>query len=179
MGAPAPGAYQGLTPPGVETIVVNWRTMPGKHPQMGRNAYNVIVTDKRIIVGKASLMAKLGSGMALGGAMSAVTAGVAQAAAASAVAGLGAAMSRSTWANIDENRNIASAELDQLLVEKPELVQIPNQFISQVRLKKGGILGTDRVFFVLPEGEFSGEIGGYKDTVKAFQQIFPGRLVTV
>jgi len=179
MAAPAPGAYQGITPHGVEMIVVNWRTMPGKHPQLGRNAYNVIVTDKRIIVGKASLMAKLGSGMAIGGAMSAVAGGVAQAAAASALAGLGSAMSKSTWANIDEKRNVASAELDQMHMEKPELVQVPNQFIGQVRLKKGGILGTDRVFFMLPEGEFSGEIGGYKDTVKAFQQIFPGRLVTV
>jgi hypothetical protein len=151
--------------------------MVGKHPQLGRNSYNVIVTDKRIVVGKAGLLAKIGAGMAIGGAMSAVAGGVAHAAAASAVAGLGAAMSRSTWANIDEKRNVASAELDQLVAEKPELIQVPNQHIAQVRLKKGGILGTDRVFFMLPEGEFSGEIGGFKDTVKAFQQIFPGRLV--
>ena len=176
---PGPGGYQGITPPGVEMIVVNWRTMPGKHPTLGRNAYNVIVTDKRIIVGKAGLLAKIGAGAMLGGAMSAATAGMAHAAAASAVAGLGAAMSRSTWANIDEKRNVASAELDQMVAQKPgELHQWPNQVIAQVRLKKGGLLGTDRVFFMLPEGEFSGEIGGYKDTVKAFQQIFPGRLVT-
>lgn len=179
MGAPAPGAFQGLTPPGVEMIVVNWKTVPGKHPSMGRNSYNIIVTDKRIIVGKAGLLAKIGSGMAIGGAMSAPLAGIAHAATASVVAGLGAAMSRSTWPGIDEKRNVASAELDQMLLEKPGLLQVPNQAITQVRLKKGGMLGMDRVFFMLPEGEFSGEIGGYKDTVKAFQQIFPGRLVTV
>ncbi|MHC4924676.1 MAG: hypothetical protein ACYTG4_11480, partial [Planctomycetota bacterium] len=88
MGAQAPGAYQGITPPGVEMIVVNWRTMPGKHPQLGRNAYNVVVTDKRIIVGKAGLLAKIGAGAMLGGAMSAAAGGIGHIAEASAVAGL-------------------------------------------------------------------------------------------
>ena len=157
--------------------MVHWKSTPGKHPTVGRTGFQVIVTDKRVIFGKSGVLARLGQGMAIGGAMSAVTGGVAQAAAGAAVSGLGSALSFASYASLDDKRNVASADLDALLAQNQKLTQISNQSISQVRLKKGGLLGTDRVFFHVPEGVFELEGGGFKDLMKAFQVIFPGRVI--
>jgi zinc-ribbon domain len=178
-----PPSFPGLTPPGVEMLIVNWKAIPGKHPVNGRNNYNVIITDKRVFVEKASFGARLGRSMELGGALgvasSAITAGIGQVAVSAAIAGLGSAMNRSTWPEVNEKRNVASAELDQMAAKRPEMRQYPNQAIGQVRMKKGGMLGQTRCFLQLPEGEFSIDCELYKDCVKAFTQVFPGRLITV
>jgi zinc-ribbon domain len=174
--------FPGLTPPGVEMVIVNWKAAPGKHPTTGRGNYNVTITDKRIFVEKAGLLGRLGKGLELGGALgvasSAITAGIAQVAVGAVVAGLGSAMNRSTWPEVNEKRNVASAELDQMAAQRPEMRQYPNQAIVQVRMKKGGILGQTKCFIQLPEGEFMIECELYKDCMKAFAQVFPGRLVS-
>jgi hypothetical protein len=159
-------------------LVVHWKSTPGKHPTLGRTGFQVIVTDKRIILGKSGLLARLGSGAALGGAMSAVTGGIAQAAAGAAVSGLGSTLNMGTYASLDEKRNVASEEIDQILAGNPKLIQIPNEAISVVQMKKGGLLSDSKVSFHIPGGVFQVEIGGFKDTLKAFQVIFGGRVTT-
>jgi len=168
------GTYQGLTPDGVEMVVVNWKGAAGKHPVLGRNSFNIIVTDKRVLVAKAGLMTRLGKGMALGGAMGGALGGIATAAAGGVIAGLGSVLNRADWPDINEKRQTASAEVDELAT-KSEMLQVANQAIPQVRLKKGML--TCKITFVLPEGEFTAEFGGFKDTMKAFSQIFPGRII--
>jgi len=155
-------------------VVVRWKAAAGKHPVIGRNSYDIIVTDKRVLISKTSLMGRLGSGMALGGAMGGALGGIAAAAAGGVIAGLGSVLSKADWPEVSEKRQTASAEVDELAA-KSEMLQVPNQAISQVRLKKGML--TCKITFVLPEGEFTVEFGGFKDTMKAFSQIFPGRIV--
>jgi len=155
-------------------VVVNWTGAAGKHPVLGRNSFNIIVTDKRILVSKAGLLTRLGKGMALGGAMGGALGGIAAAAAGGVIAGLGSVLSKADWPEVSEKRQTASAEVDELAA-KSEMLQVPNEAIPQVRLKKGIL--TCKITFVLPEGEFTVEFGGFKDTMKAFSQIFPGRIV--
>jgi hypothetical protein len=174
---PSPGTV-GITPPGIEKLVVHWKSTPGKHPSFGRTGFQVIITDKRIILGKSGLLARLGSGAAIGGAMSAVAGGVAQAAAGAAVSALGSTLNLGTSASLDEKRNVSSEEVDQVLASNPKLIQIPNEAISVVQMKKGGLLSESKVSFHIPEGVFQAEFGGYKDTLKAFQVIFGGRVTT-
>jgi len=156
-------------------LVANWNGVPGKHPTLGRNLFNVMVTDKRIAVTKASMMQKIGRGVVMGGAMSGALGGFAHAAAAGTLVGLGSLISRSSVPKVEESRQVASDEIDAYL-QHAGMTQVPNGMISQVRLKKGGFLGSDKFFFQLPEGEFSGEIGCFKEAMETFTKIFPGRV---
>jgi len=92
-------------------MVVHWTAKAGRHPVAGRSSWNIIVTDKRVLFAKTSLLGRLAKGAEIGGAMSAVTAGIAQAAAGAVIASLGSALNRGTWPDISEKRQIASAEL--------------------------------------------------------------------
>lgn len=91
------------------------------------------------------------------------------------IAALGGVLTRATWPGIDEKGQAPSAEIDQLIAETTGMIEVPNQSIPQVRLQKS-FMGC-KITFVLPEGEFTAEFGGFKDTLQAFSPIFPGRLL--
>ena len=42
--------------------------------------------------------------------------------------------------------------------------------------KKGGIFSDSKVVITLPEGDFTGDVGGVKDAFKVFSTLLPNRV---
>ena len=173
--SPVATGHQGLTPPGGEMIVVSWKAAAGRHPVLGRYAFDVLVTDKRIAVSKSGLKSRLGKSISAGALATANLGSVLEAATSMAFESLGSALANASYPEISQSRVTSSAEVDQLVAQTDGMMQVPNSAISQVRMKKGFLVS--KATFVLPQGELTVEIDFFKDTAAALAQVFPGRLI--
>lgn len=177
--ASAPAAPQAAGNVVAEKIVLMMKTGSAKPPGKRTWHYDIMITDRRVVISKAGALGILGKGLAAGGAVGIATDAV------SIVGGLtmmslGSVMSTARVPSLDDDRQVASTEVDGYATSKPDNFQAYFDQSSGVQMKKGGFFSDSKMTVQTPAGPLEFDIGGWFDELfPIMQQVLGPKVVSV
>ena len=105
-----------------EKIILMMKTGSAKPPGKRTWHYDIMITDRRVIISKAGALGILGTGLAAGGAVGIAT-GAVGVAGGIAMMSLGSVATQARVPSLDDDRRVAVSEIDAYAVSKPDNFQ--------------------------------------------------------